>query len=53
MCGVHPIAYVYVKSKDKFWELVLSFHHVNPGDQTQVMELSSKPLYPLNSLTSP
>lgn len=41
------------KSKDNLEESLLSFHHVSPGDRTQVVRLSSKSLYLLNCLTSP
>jgi hypothetical protein len=33
------------KPEDNLLELVLSFHHVSPRDQTQVIRLGSKPLY--------
>lgn len=35
-------------SEDNFWESALSFHHVNPGDQTQVFRLGVKRLHPLS-----
>lgn len=30
------------RSEDNLWKLVLSFHHVGPGDQTQLARLSHK-----------
>lgn len=38
------------RSQDNFLEAVLSFHHFCLGDQTQVIRLSLKCLYPLNPL---
>lgn len=29
------------ESKDNLWELVLPFHHMGPGDQTQFFRLDS------------
>lgn len=37
------------RSEDSFQELILSFHHVGPGDCTQVIGLGDKHLYPLAS----
>lgn len=34
-------------------ELLLSFHHMCPRDQTQIIRLGCKPLYPLCHVTSP
>lgn len=39
------------KSENSFEALVLSFHNVEPEDQTPVIRLRSKGLYPLNPLT--
>lgn len=33
------------------WELVLSLHHVRPGDQTQLIRLGSEHLYLLSDLS--
>lgn len=35
------VAHVW-RSDDNLWELVLSFHHVGPGEQTQAVSLGSK-----------
>lgn len=40
------------KSEDNMDESVLSFHHVDPSDQTPVVRFSSKHLYQLSHLTS-
>lgn len=39
------------RSGDALQELILSFHPVGPGDQTQVVSLGSLHLYPLSCLT--
>lgn len=46
MCTGHTC-----RSEDDLWLLVLSFHHVGPTDQTQVVRLGG--LYPLSHLDSP
>lgn len=33
------------RSKDSFWELVLSFHYVGSGDETRVMRLGGGRVY--------
>lgn len=34
-----------LKDREDLWELVLSFYHVDPQDQTQVISLGGKLLY--------
>lgn len=36
------------RSEDSLWESVLSFHHVGPRDQTEVIRFGSSRLYPLS-----
>lgn len=40
-------------SADNLEELVLSFQHVGPGNQTEVLELGGKSLYLLTPLPCP
>lgn len=35
------------------WELILSFHYVDPGTQIQVIRLGGKHPYPLSHLAGP
>lgn len=44
---------ICVEVRGHLWKLILTFHHVDPGDQTQVVRLSSKCLYLLSHLTGP
>lgn len=39
--GAHAMALVW-RLEDTLWELVLSFHRVDPENQTQVLSLSGK-----------
>lgn len=48
---VHAIAHIW-KSENS-WELILFFHLVAVGNQTQVVRLSSKWPYPLRHLDNP
>lgn len=41
------------RTEDNLRELVLSFHHADPGNWTQVFRLDSKGLCPLGHLISP
>lgn len=49
---MHVTVYVW-RSEDNVEELVLSFHYMGSGDQTQDIRLGSKPLYPLSRLAGP
>lgn len=44
---------IHVEIRGQLWELVLSFHHVGPTDQVQVLRLESNFLYSLSHLTGP
>ena len=50
--SVHAMTWMW-SSEDSFWELVLTFHHVGLGDQTQAVRLGGKCLYPLTHLEGP
>lgn len=39
------------RSEDNLWESVLSFHHMDPGDCTQVIRLGSERFDLLSHLT--
>jgi len=41
----------HVEARGLLWESVLSFYHVGPWDQTQVLRLGGKSLYLLSGLT--
>lgn len=41
---------LYVRSEDNLQESILSSYHVGPGDQTQVVGLGFKYLYPMSHL---
>lgn len=41
------------RSEDSLWGAVLSFYHMDPKDQPQVLGLCGRCLYPLNNPTSP
>ena len=50
----YTYTHLYVRrSENNLWELVLSFYHMWPEDQTWVIRLNSKHLYRLSHLTSP
>lgn len=49
---IHVTVYVR-RSEDNLEELVLSFHYMGSGDQTQVIRLGGKPLYPLSRFAGP
>lgn len=53
ICGSAWTNYMHVRSDDNIQESVLSFHHVCPGNQTQMSRRGSKHLYPLGHLTGP
>jgi hypothetical protein len=40
------------QSENNFVKLVLSFHHIGPGDQSQIIRLGGKHFYPLSYLSS-
>lgn len=43
VCGGGCTHYkVYMASKDDFWELALSFHHMGPGVELQVVSTGHK-----------
>lgn len=55
---VHMCVYIYTmacmrRSEDNLGEWVLSFHHVGPGDQTQIVRFGGKYPYWLSHLTGP
>lgn len=43
-------AHMWRERRELFSESVLSFHPVNPGDQTHIVRIGSRCLYPLNQL---
>ena len=50
VCEGHVYALALMwKSEDDFRESVLSFYPADPGDQTQVIGIGSKCLYPLRN----
>lgn len=45
---------VYVwRTEDNLYGLVLSYHHGVPRDQTRIIRIGSKHLYPLSHLSGP
>lgn len=46
------VCIVYLQRSEDRWELVLSFHHMVPGDWTEFFSLGSKCLYLLGHLAS-
>lgn len=58
MSGAHGCSAVHgvrasVCMRVNFLELGLSFYHVGPNDQSQVVRLGSKCFYPLSHFTAP
>lgn len=41
------------RSENNFWELILSFYHVGPGNETQVIRLCGNCFYPKIYLSGP
>lgn len=55
VCVRHVLRHVcamHAGQRTSLWELVLAFHHMGPGDQTQVARLGSSHFYPLSLLAS-
>lgn len=44
---------VYGGSEGSLWEPVFLFYQVGSGDETQLIEVSSRYLYPISHLVSP
>lgn len=42
-----------LRSEDNLWQSVLSFHHVCPGNRTQIMRVGGKCLYQMSHLGAP
>lgn len=52
MCGGACLTIYVQRSKDNVWEKALSFHHMGPGNQTQIARIGGKALYLMSHLAT-